>query len=341
VEALRREFKGMYWLEVMLLHGYTSLPPQIPQLTALVRRIGPDKVQLNTAVRPPAEACAMAVPPERLWESAREFQPRAEVIEEYRGHATTAESEASGEAILALLRRHPCTEQDLAHGLAMRPIEVAKHLALLESKGQAASQRRGGLVYFHASVDFAVVEECQRQGRWKEAERFLVNAAQSVERAGADFLLICTNTMHKLADEVQAGICIPLLHIADATAVSVQRAGVRRVGLLGTRFTMEEDFYGGRLRQWHGLPVLIPDAGDRAAVHRMIYDELCVGRVCPDSRTELAAITNRLVEAGAEGIILGCTELGLLVQADDCRVPLFDTPREHALAAVELALARR
>ena len=150
LEALRREFKGKYWLEVMLLHGYTSLPPQIRQLAALVRRIRPDKVQLNTAVRPPAEAYAMAVPPERLRELAREFQPRAEVIAEYRGRATTAQSQASEEAILVLLRRRPCTEYDLAHGLAMRPIEVAKHLALLESKGQAASQRRGGLVYYQA-----------------------------------------------------------------------------------------------------------------------------------------------------------------------------------------------
>lgn len=150
LEALRREFTGPYWLEVMLLDGYTTLPPQIQQLAALVRRIRPDRVQLNTAVRPPAEEYAMAVPPQRLRELARRFQPRAKVIAEYRGHPTTAESQASGEAILALLRRRPCTEEDLAGGLAMKPIEVAKHLAFLETRGQAASQRRGGLVYYHA-----------------------------------------------------------------------------------------------------------------------------------------------------------------------------------------------
>ena len=188
------------------------------------------------------------------------------------------------------------------------------------------------------SVDFAEVEELQRRGQWPEAAKLLVGAAQSVEKAGADFVLICTNTMHKLADTVQAGIGIPLLHIADATAEKVKQAGFQRVGLLGTRFTMEEDFYRGRLAGGLGLEVMVPNTEDREAVHRIIYEELCVGTIRPESRAQLAGIMRRLVEMGAEGIILGCTELGLLVGVEDCHVPLFDTTRVHALAAVECAL---
>ena len=165
-----------------------------------------------------------------------------------------------------------------------------------------------------------------------------MGAAQSVEKAGADFVLICTNTMHKVADAVQAGIGIPLLHIADATAEKVKQAGLQRVGLLGTRFTMEEDFYRGRLTGQFGLEVIIPDPKDRETVHRVIYEELCVGTIRPESRAQLADIMSRLVQMGAEGIILGCTELGLLIGAEDCHLPLFDTTRVHALAAVELAL---
>jgi aspartate racemase len=188
------------------------------------------------------------------------------------------------------------------------------------------------------SVDFAEVEELQRQGQWPEAAQLLVDAAQSVEKAGADFVLICTNTMHKLADTVQAGIGIPLLHIADATGEAVRQAGIRWVGLLGTHFTMEEDFYRGRLAGRIGLEVMVPNTEDREAVHRIIYEELCVGTIRPESRAQLAGIMSRLVEMGAEGIILGCTELGLLIGDEDCRVPLFDTTRVHALAAVECAL---
>lgn len=188
------------------------------------------------------------------------------------------------------------------------------------------------------SVDFAEVAELQRHGQWPEAARLLVGAARSVEKAGADLLLICTNTMHKLADTVQAGIGIPLLHIVDATAEKVKQAGLHRVGLLGTRFTMEDDFYRGRLMSQFGLEVTIPDPGDREAVHRIIYEELCLGTARPESKAQLAGIMSRLVEMGAEGIILGCTELGLLIRAEDCRVPLFDTTRVHALAAVEQAL---
>ena len=188
------------------------------------------------------------------------------------------------------------------------------------------------------SVDFAEVAELQRRNQWVEAAQLLVDAAQKVEAAGADLVLICTNTMHKLADTVQAGIGIPLLHIADPTAEKVKQAGLTRVGLLGTRFTMEEDFYRGRLTNRHGLQIVIPNPEDRDAVHRIIFEELCVGAIRPESKSRMAGIMNRLVASGAEGIILGCTELDLLVENRDCRVPLFDTTRIHALAAVDHAL---
>ncbi len=206
---------------------------------------------------------------------------------------------------------------------------------------ESVKERLGGLHSAKCvlySVDFAEVEELQRQGQWPQAAQLLVGAAQSVEKAGADFVLICTNTMHKLADTVQARIGIPLLHIADATAEKVKQAGLQQVGLLGTRFTMEEDFYRSRLAGEFGLEVMIPDAKDREMVHRIIYEELCVGAIRPESRGQVADIMSRLVEMGAQGIILGCTELGLLVGPEDCRVPLFDTTRVHALAAVEQAL---
>jgi aspartate racemase len=159
-----------------------------------------------------------------------------------------------------------------------------------------------------------------------------------VQAGGADLLIICTNTMHKMAAEVEAGISIPLLHIADPTAERVKAGGIRTIGLLGTRYTMEEDFYRGRLETKHGLQVLIPNTADREIVHRVIYDELVLGAVRPESKQVYLRIIDDLVAAGAEGIILGCTEIGLLVQDGDCRVPLFDTTRIHAEAAVELAL---
>lgn len=206
---------------------------------------------------------------------------------------------------------------------------------------ESVKERLGGLhsakcILF--SVDFAEVEELQRCGKWPDAAQLLVGAAQSVEKAGADLVVICTNTMHKLADTIQSRIGIPLLHIADATAAKVGQAGIRRVGLLGTRFTMEEDFYRGRLADQFGLEVIIPDNKDRETVHRIIYKELCVGTIRPESKAQVAGIMSRLVDLGAEGIILGCTELGLLLDAGDSRVPLFDTTRLHALAAVEYAL---
>jgi len=206
---------------------------------------------------------------------------------------------------------------------------------------ESVKERLGGLHSAKCvlySVDFAEVEELQRRGKWPEAAQLLAVAAQNVEKAGADVVLICTNTMHKVADIIQARIGVSLLHIADATAEKVNQAGIRRVGLLGTRFTMEDDFYRGRLTGQFGLEVIIPDPKDRETVHRIIYEELCVGTIRPESRGQVANIMSQLVEMGAEGIILGCTELGLLLGPEDCRAPLFDTTRLHALAAVEYAL---
>jgi len=188
------------------------------------------------------------------------------------------------------------------------------------------------------SVDFAEIEVLQREGRWQDATRVMIEAARAVEAGGADFLIICTNTMHKMADEVQASITIPLLHIADATAEAIQARGYRRIGLLGTRFTMEQDFYRGQLVEKYGLDVLIPESADREIVHRVIYDELVLGKIEPASKAEYLRIIATLGQAGAEGIILGCTEIGLLVSQADCSLPLFDTTRIHALAAVEYAL---
>jgi aspartate racemase len=188
------------------------------------------------------------------------------------------------------------------------------------------------------SVDFADIELLQREGRWEEATQAMMDAARSVEAGGADFLIICTNTMHKMADEVQQAIGIPLLHIADATAEAIKSRGLRRVGLLGTRFTMEEDFYRGRLVEKHALEVLTPESADREIVHRIIYDELVLGRSEPASKAEYLRIIDRLAHSGAEAIILGCTEIGLLVSQADCSLPLFDTTRIHALAAVQFAL---
>ena len=188
------------------------------------------------------------------------------------------------------------------------------------------------------SVDFAGIEVSQREGRWEAAAQDLVAAGQAVEKAGADFLLLCTNTMHKVADNIQAGLRIPFLHIAEATGERVRRTGLERVGLLGTRFTMEDDFFQGRLASKFNLDTIIPSPAEREAVHRIIYEELCVGILRPESNASLSRIMNQLVELGAEGIILGCTELGLLIGEPDSPVPLFDTTRIHARAAVELAL---
>ena len=189
------------------------------------------------------------------------------------------------------------------------------------------------------SVDFAEVEVLQAEGCWEEAGQMMISAARSLETAGADFIVLCTNTMHKLANQIQDNIHIPFLHIADATAARIKLANIRRVGLLGTRFTMEEDFYKGRLKTIHGLEVIIPESEERDLVHRVIYDELCAGVINPTSREQYRKIMADLAKKGAEGIVLGCTEISLLVSAADCSLPLFDTTRIHAEAAVDLALS--
>jgi aspartate racemase len=188
------------------------------------------------------------------------------------------------------------------------------------------------------SVEFAEIEALQHAGRWGEAARVLTAAAQSLEKAGADFVLICTNTMHKLYDDVQRRIRIPMLHIADATAATIKAGGIGKVGLLGTRFTMEEDFYKGRLIEKYDLEVVVPKSGEMNQVHRIIYDELCAGVIEPASKLIYADVIRGLVAAGAQGIILGCTEIGLLVKQEDSSVPLFDTTEIHAKAAVQYAL---
>jgi len=188
------------------------------------------------------------------------------------------------------------------------------------------------------SVDFHAIERLQRAGAWDEAGRTLADAARSLEAAGAEGLALCTNTLHEVAPAIESAVDIPLLHIADPTAAAVKRAGFHTVGLLGTRFTMERDFYRGRLTAQHGLAVIVPDAADREIVHRVIYDELCRGDIRAESRAQYREIMRRLVEAGAEGIILGCTEIALLVRPDDAPVPLFDTAAIHARHAAEWAL---
>jgi aspartate racemase len=188
------------------------------------------------------------------------------------------------------------------------------------------------------SVDFAEIEILQQEGKWLEAAQVLIGAAQSVENGGAEFIVLCTNTMHKVADDIQANVKIPLLHIADPTAKRIQAAGIGRIGLLGTRFTMEEEFYTGRLSQKFGLEVSVPNAQEREIIHRVIYDELVIGEISPHSKEQYIAIIEHMVGRGVEGVILGCTEIGLLIHDQDVRVPLFDTTRIHAEAAVEYAL---
>ena len=187
------------------------------------------------------------------------------------------------------------------------------------------------------SVDFQEIETLQHEGRWDEAGAALAQAAQQIEAAGADFLLICTNTMHKVAPQIEQAIHISILHLADATAVRIQQKGLKKVGLLGTNFTMEQDFYRGRLEQ-HGLEVIVPNAADRAVVHGVIYNELCLGQVEDASRQEFLRIIDDLHAQGAEGIIEGCTEIVMLVQQQHTAVPLFDTTAIHAEAAVNRAL---
>lgn len=189
------------------------------------------------------------------------------------------------------------------------------------------------------SVDFAEIEALQHQGDWESTANILAEAARSTEAAGADFLMIGTNTMHKVAPEIAEAINIPLLHIADATAEALQNDGVNRVGLLGTRFTMEQAFYRSRLEQ-AGIEVLVPSEAERNDIHRIIYEELCRGQVLPGSRDNYLATIDSLAHRGAQAVILGCTEIGLLVRPSDTSVPLYDTTEIHADAAVRLALGK-
>lgn len=188
------------------------------------------------------------------------------------------------------------------------------------------------------SVDFEPIEKMQHAGDWDGTAKELCTAAKSVEAAGADFLLICTNTMHKVAPQIEEVLGIPLLHIADATAEVLCKKGIERVGLLGTAFTMEQEFYAERLEQKYGLEVLIPPKEDRELVHKVIYDELCLGKTQEASKKEYLRIISDLSKSGAEGIILGCTEIGMLVKQDDTNVKLFDTTLIHATRAVEEAV---
>jgi aspartate racemase len=188
------------------------------------------------------------------------------------------------------------------------------------------------------SVDFADIEHLQVAGRWAEAGSLLAAAARRLEAAGADLLVLCTNTMHKVADQIAGAVGIPLLHIADATATAVHAAGLHTVGLLGTAFTMEQDFYRDRLAR-HGLTVLVPEAVDRALVHSVIYDELCRGIINDLSRVAYLDVIERLAASGAQGVILGCTEIELLISQDDSPIPVFPTTRLHVEAAVIQALA--
>lgn len=207
---------------------------------------------------------------------------------------------------------------------------------------QETARRLGGVHSARSlmfSLDFEEIKQLQHAGEWDRLAGLMKDAALHLERGGADFIVLCTNTMHRLTDAVTSAARIPLLHIADPTAERIKAAGFSRVGLLGTAFTMEQDFYKGRLRDQHGLDVIVPDADDRQTVHEIIYRELVLGKVEPTSRQAYRAIIARLVEQGAQAVILGCTEIMLLVRDEDSAVPLFDTTTIHAIAAVDHALA--
>ncbi|NRF67002.1 aspartate/glutamate racemase family protein [Aquincola sp. S2] len=207
---------------------------------------------------------------------------------------------------------------------------------------ETIKQRLGGLHSARIvlySVDFHEVEQLQRDGDWPAAGRVMADAARALQAAGADFLVLCTNTMHKVAPAIEAAVGIPLFHIADTTAAEIRQAGHTVVGLLGTRFTMEQDFYRERLSERHGLRIIVPEPDDRAIVHRIIYEELCLGVITEASRSAYRRIMADLAGQGAQAIILGCTEISLLVTPGDSPVPLFDTTAIHARAAAEEALA--
>ena len=208
---------------------------------------------------------------------------------------------------------------------------------------EAVRDRLGGvhsadsLMY---SFDFDVIEKLHDSQNWEKATELMVDAAQRIEKGGADFIVICTNTMHKMADDVEKNVQIPLIHIVDATAEKVKESGLKKVGLLGSKFTMEEDFYKGRLLQKHGIEAVIPDEEDRKTVNDVIYYELSVGKLLPESRENYKKVISRLKDKGAEGVILGCTEIPLLIKQKDTDIPVFDTTTIHALKAVDFALSK-
>ncbi|PQP88123.1 aspartate/glutamate racemase family protein [Paenibacillus sp. AR247] len=187
------------------------------------------------------------------------------------------------------------------------------------------------------SVDFEEIERYQAEGAWEKAGEVLGQTARALEKGGADFIVICTNTMHKVVDDIQSRIQIPILHIADATAAQIKESQIQTVGLLGTKYTMEQDFYKSRL-ELNGIQVIVPDRDDREAVNKIIYEELCLGKIHQESRDYYKKVIQGLIESGAEGIILGCTEIGLLVKPEDAEVPLFDTTYIHACEAVNMSL---
>ena len=188
------------------------------------------------------------------------------------------------------------------------------------------------------SVDFAEIEAMQRAARWAEAGEVLANVARSLELAGADFIVLCTNTMHNVADSIENAVAVPLLHIVDPTAEAIKAAGLKRIALLGTRFTMEQDFYIGRLRARHGLDVRVPDPAERDEIHRAIYEELVHGKIVSKSKKNYLTIVERLQREGAQGVILGCTEIAMLIQPSDLSLGCFDTTELHAMKAVSRCL---
>lgn len=188
------------------------------------------------------------------------------------------------------------------------------------------------------SFDFAEIEKLQHEGKWEKLTEYMIDAAQRLERAGADFIVLCTNTMHKMADDIQNNVNIPILHIADAIAEKILKKGLKKVGLLGTRFTMEEDFYKKRLKEKYDIEVITPDNDERETIHNVIYNELCLGAIKDSSKERFKGIIKNLIANGAEGVILGCTEIPLLVKEEDVEIPLFDTTTIHSKSAVEFAL---
>ena len=207
---------------------------------------------------------------------------------------------------------------------------------------EAALQKLGGVHSAKSvmvSVDFADIDSILKEGRWEDGAKMMITAAKQVEAAGADFVLICTNTLHKVADRVQQAISIPLLHIADAAGKAVVAQDIHTVALLGTRFTMQDTFIKGRLAEKFGLQVITPDEADQETIHRVIFEELVIGKILPESKKAYLDIIKKMQDRNAEAVILGCTELGLLVKQEDCSLPLFDTTVVHAQAAIELAFS--